>query len=200
MHRCKDDTKNPRPNSGRIAGLAGLRVLGTCDNYTSSSSGGAEKAAHEIYTRLGAAGVDLRRLSVPHPREPYDVRGTSSGLQGVDLKPARRWISWGCPRGVAASPAVSAKHFRPRSPAPTRFTTTGPSPSRASPPAIAYRSCSRRNSVRSTKCPSSLERRPGSTTDRSAATSPESERLKIPCRFGLAFRLRVISLGARPGR
>jgi len=65
--------------------LRGLRVLGACDNYTADSSGGAEKAAHEIYRRLGAAGGDLRVLSVPHG-PPYDDEGVRVVVaRGLDL-------------------------------------------------------------------------------------------------------------------
>lgn len=61
--------------------LGGLRILGACDNYTASSSGGAEKAAHEIYMRLGAAGAAVRVVSVPH--------GPVYDDPGVEIAPAR---------------------------------------------------------------------------------------------------------------
>ena len=76
---------DPVPSLDALAGLRDLRVLGTCDNYTASSSGGAEKAAHEIYSRLGGAGADLRVISVPHG-EPYDDPGVHVVVaRGLDL-------------------------------------------------------------------------------------------------------------------
>lgn len=67
------------------AATEGLRVLGACDNYTASSSGGAEKAAHEIYVRLGRAGAAVDVVSVPHG-EPYTDPGVVvSAARGLDL-------------------------------------------------------------------------------------------------------------------
>ncbi len=60
-------------------------MLGASDNYTPSSSGGAEKAAHEIYLRLGRAGADVKVLSVPHG-EPYADPGVQVvAVPGIDL-------------------------------------------------------------------------------------------------------------------
>ena len=52
--------------SGRPVGrseVAGLRVLGFCDYFTESSSGGAEKVTAEVYSRLLAHGAEVRVLS-----------------------------------------------------------------------------------------------------------------------------------------
>jgi glycosyltransferase involved in cell wall biosynthesis len=65
------------------AGLIGLPVLGACDNYTPESSGGAERAGHELYSRLGAAGCRLEVVTVPFGR-PYDD-------PGVEVHVARGW-------------------------------------------------------------------------------------------------------------
>ena len=80
--------EHPESSSSRIdqlEGFVGLRVLGSCDNYTPSSSGGAEKAAHELYRRWGASGAHLRVVSVPHG-VPYDDPGVHVvTARGLDL-------------------------------------------------------------------------------------------------------------------
>jgi len=43
--------------------FAGLRVLGFCDYFTESSSGGAEKVTAEVYSRLQAQGAQITVLS-----------------------------------------------------------------------------------------------------------------------------------------
>jgi glycosyltransferase involved in cell wall biosynthesis len=43
--------------------LVGLRVLGFCDYFTESSSGGAEKVTAEVYSRLQAQGAQITVLS-----------------------------------------------------------------------------------------------------------------------------------------
>jgi len=82
-------------------GLAGLRVLGACDNYSPESSGGAERAGHEIYKRLGAAGCRLDVVSVPFGT-PYDDPGVTVHVaRGLDLSGA-----------VGGYVAVSPSSFR----------------------------------------------------------------------------------------
>lgn len=80
-------------------GLKGLPILGACDNYTPASSGGAERAGHELYSRLGAAGCELDIVSVPFGT-PYDDPGVRvHTARGVDLS--------GLVGGyVAVSPAI----------------------------------------------------------------------------------------------
>ncbi len=65
--------------------LRGLRILGACDNYTPDSSGGAEKAAHEIYMRWGRAGADVHVVSVPHGQPYADPGVTVETARGIDL-------------------------------------------------------------------------------------------------------------------
>jgi glycosyltransferase involved in cell wall biosynthesis len=68
-----------------LGGVAGLRVLGFCDWYTPEASGGAERAAWEIYRRLGAAGAAVSVVSVVHGT-PHDDSGvTVHGVRGVNL-------------------------------------------------------------------------------------------------------------------
>ena len=43
--------------------FSGLRILGFCDHFTESSSGGAEKVTAEIYARLQAQGAEVAVLS-----------------------------------------------------------------------------------------------------------------------------------------
>lgn len=59
--------------------------MGACDNYTPESSGGAEKAAHELYLRWGAAGADVRVVSVPHGQVYSDPGVSVEAAKGVDL-------------------------------------------------------------------------------------------------------------------
>ena len=82
MRRVWDDIGADRLGN---ADLDGMRVLAACDNYTPASSGGAEKAAHEIYVRLARAGAHLRVVSVPHGT-PYDDPGVDVvTARGIDL-------------------------------------------------------------------------------------------------------------------
>jgi glycosyltransferase involved in cell wall biosynthesis len=57
--------------------FAGLRILGFCDHFTESSSGGAEKVTAEVYTRLQDQGAEMAVISaVPGRRdETTSVRG-----------------------------------------------------------------------------------------------------------------------------
>ncbi len=62
-----------------------MRVLGFCDWYTPEASGGAERAAWEIYRRLGAAGTQVRVVSAAHG-VPHDDPGVSVAVvRGFDL-------------------------------------------------------------------------------------------------------------------
>jgi len=57
--------------------FAGLRVLGFCDHFTESSSGGAEKVTAEVYSRFCAQGLEVTVLSAIPGRdaEVVAVRG-----------------------------------------------------------------------------------------------------------------------------
>lgn len=80
-----DDALDVQPTPTIAPELRDLRILGACDNYTASSSGGAEKAAHELYSRLGGAGARIRVLSVPHG-VPYEDPGVEVvTAKGLDL-------------------------------------------------------------------------------------------------------------------
>ncbi len=68
-----------------LEGVAGLRVLAFCDWYTPDASGGAERAAWEVYRRLGAAGADVRVIGAMHGT-PYDDPGvTVHDVPSIDL-------------------------------------------------------------------------------------------------------------------
>jgi rhamnosyltransferase len=69
----------PPPDGG------GMRVLGFCDWYSPEASGGAERAAWEIYRRLGAAGTEVNVISAT-PARPHEDPGVSViELRGLDL-------------------------------------------------------------------------------------------------------------------
>jgi len=65
--------------------IKGFRLLGACDNYTPESSGGAEKAGHEIYQRLAAAGCALEVVSVPFGNPYRDAGAEVFAAKGYDL-------------------------------------------------------------------------------------------------------------------
>jgi glycosyltransferase involved in cell wall biosynthesis len=68
-----------------LEAAAGLRLLGFCDWYTPSASGGAERAAWEIYRRLGAAGAEVGVVSAAHG-PPHEDPGVSvREVRGLDL-------------------------------------------------------------------------------------------------------------------
>ncbi len=67
------------------ADLAGLRVLGFSDWYTPAASGGAERAAWEVYRRLGEAGVAVRVVSVAHGPPHQDPGVDVRVIRGIDL-------------------------------------------------------------------------------------------------------------------
>jgi glycosyltransferase involved in cell wall biosynthesis len=67
------------------AALEGLQVLAFADWYSPDASGGAERAAWEIYKRLGAAGARVHVVSAAHG-EPHDDPGvTVTPIKGYDL-------------------------------------------------------------------------------------------------------------------
>jgi len=67
------------------ADIDGLRILAFADWYTPEASGGAERAAWEVYRRLGAAGAHLMVVSAAHG-EPHDDPGvTVRSIKGFDL-------------------------------------------------------------------------------------------------------------------
>lgn len=66
-------------------GVEGLRILAFCDWYTPQASGGAERAAHEIYRRLGAAGASVAVISAAHGSPHRDPGVTVDVVRAVDL-------------------------------------------------------------------------------------------------------------------
>jgi glycosyltransferase involved in cell wall biosynthesis len=75
----------PKSTPAGLADVAGMRILGFCDWYTPLASGGAERAAWEIYRRLGAAGADVRVVSATHG-PPHEDPGVSvREVRGLDL-------------------------------------------------------------------------------------------------------------------
>lgn len=68
-----------RPAGG--SGFAGLRILGFCDYFTESSSGGAEKVTAEVYSRLLAHGAEVTVISA--------VPGHAAGVVAVKGIPTR---------------------------------------------------------------------------------------------------------------
>jgi glycosyltransferase involved in cell wall biosynthesis len=67
------------------ADLSGLRLLGFCDWYTPEASGGAERAAWEVYRRLGAAGARIRVISAAHGPPHRDSGVEVEVIRGFDL-------------------------------------------------------------------------------------------------------------------
>lgn len=67
------------------AAVEGLRILAFADWYTPDASGGAERAAWEVYRRLGAAGAEVRVVSAAHG-PPHEDPGVSVlPVRGYDL-------------------------------------------------------------------------------------------------------------------
>lgn len=67
------------------AGVAGLRVLAFSDWYTPLASGGAERAAWEVYRRLGQAGAVVRVVSFAHGPPHRDPGVDVRVIKGLDL-------------------------------------------------------------------------------------------------------------------
>ena len=65
--------------------LDGLRVLAFSDWYTPAASGGAERAAWEVYRRLGQAGVAVRVVSFAHGLPHQDTGVEVREIGGIDL-------------------------------------------------------------------------------------------------------------------
>lgn len=81
--------------------IAGIRVLGFCDWYTPTASGGAERAAWEVYRRLGAAGARVDVVSAAH--------GPPHGDSGVKVRTVRALdLSWVAGGYLAPAPGVFA--------------------------------------------------------------------------------------------
>jgi len=57
--------------------VRGLRILAFCDYFSAQSSGGSERVAREVYSRLGAAGAEISVLSAtnapPAPSTSFRV-------------------------------------------------------------------------------------------------------------------------------
>ena len=68
-----------------LAAASGMRVLGFCDWYTPEASGGAERAAWEVYRRLGAAGAEVHVVSAAHGRPHMDPGVDVRVVRGLDL-------------------------------------------------------------------------------------------------------------------
>src|SRR5262245_16916342 len=76
---------SPVPTPPMPAALDGLRILAFADWYTTEASGGAERAAWEVYRRLGAAGAELHVVSAAHGRPHNDPSVTVTEIRGYDL-------------------------------------------------------------------------------------------------------------------
>lgn len=76
-------THRPLDDCPVAALVADLKILGFCDWYTPEASGGAERAAREVYRRLAAAGARVRVISAAHG-QPHDD-------PGVEVHPVRGW-------------------------------------------------------------------------------------------------------------
>jgi glycosyltransferase involved in cell wall biosynthesis len=72
-------------DASTLSAARGLRVLGFCDWYTPKASGGAERAAWEIYRRLGAAGAEIRVVSAAHGAPHTDPGVGVRVVRGIDL-------------------------------------------------------------------------------------------------------------------
>jgi len=72
-------------------GFAGLRILGFCDYFSESSSGGAEKVTAEVYSRLQTLGAQVTVLSATPdaPAGPPPCTGSRPGSF-----PPSVWRSW----------------------------------------------------------------------------------------------------------
>jgi glycosyltransferase involved in cell wall biosynthesis len=73
------------PPSPIPAAVAGLAVLAFADWYTPEASGGAERAAWEVYRRLGAAGTKLHVVSAAHGPAHDDPGVAVTAVKGYDL-------------------------------------------------------------------------------------------------------------------
>lgn len=65
--------------------IAGVRVLAFCDWYTPMASGGAERAAWEVYRRLGVAGARIQVVSAAHGPPHRDPGVEVRTVRALDL-------------------------------------------------------------------------------------------------------------------
>lgn len=92
-----DDSEYPMPHAFR-----GFRLLAVADEYGPEASGGAERAAHEMYLRMGAFGASIHVMSTS-PYEPFLDEGvTVSRVDGINLS-----------RALGAHLVLSPKIVRP---------------------------------------------------------------------------------------
>ena len=92
--------------------VSGLRVLGFCDWYTPSASGGAERAAHEIYRRLGEAGARIVVVSAAHGPPHRDDGVSVETVRALDLSSLAGGYIAPAPGAFIAARRV-AREFRP---------------------------------------------------------------------------------------
>lgn len=93
----------------------GLRVLGFCDYFAEDSSGGAEKVAREVYSRMMAAGAQVMVVSAVSGRSGgiTTVSGVPTRLvPGRDLSPVLRAQVTVAP-GLLAATGKAVADFRP---------------------------------------------------------------------------------------
>jgi glycosyltransferase involved in cell wall biosynthesis len=104
-----------RPAEADLAHLRGLRVLAFCDYFTEDSSGGAERVAFEVYSRLTSWGAEVQLITAVPPG--MSVPGEIAGMRvravpGVDLRRALRVQAMLAPALLWETTRV-ARGFRP---------------------------------------------------------------------------------------
>jgi len=95
--------------------LAGLRVLAFCDYFTEDSSGGAERVALEVYSRLVAMGAEVEVVTAVPPgmRVPGEVDGIRvHAVNALDLRRVLRVQAMLAPALLGETARV-ARAFRP---------------------------------------------------------------------------------------
>jgi glycosyltransferase involved in cell wall biosynthesis len=99
---------NPGPEPSRDASttqdLTGVRVLGFCDHFTASSSGGAEKVTAEVYSRLIGRGAEIAVVSA--------VPGGTAGVSRVAGIPTHTVPSLDLSRWLNVQVALSPRLAR----------------------------------------------------------------------------------------
>jgi glycosyltransferase involved in cell wall biosynthesis len=76
---------SPPTHDHVLASVAGLRVLAFADWYSPAASGGAERAAWEVYRRLGAAGARVHVVSAAHGPAHEDPGVEVDVIRALDL-------------------------------------------------------------------------------------------------------------------
>lgn len=98
------------PPASVPAEIDGLRVLAFCDWYSPAASGGAERAAWEVYRRLGAAGAAVRVVSAAHGPPHRDPGVAVDVIRGLDLSSIVGGYLAPAPAAFPAARRAAAEH------------------------------------------------------------------------------------------